>query len=84
MKLLIEMAGTKVFVTAKQLETIVNTISGNQTLENRYVSAKNGNPACYIDLLRPLNTKDMVRVSVITDEEYDALKFITEQHEANQ
>jgi len=81
MKLLIEISGTKILVTPEQLDTIVNTLSTSMTIENKYVSAKNGNAACYIDLLRPMNSKDMVRVSVLTDEDYDALTFITGQYD---
>ena len=84
MKLLIEISGTKILVTPEQLDTIVNTLSASMTIENKYVPGKNGNPASYIDLLRPMSAKDMVRVSVLTDEDYDALTFITGQYDATQ
>lgn len=83
MKLLIEISGTKILVTPDQLDTIVNTLNTSMVIENKYVSGKGGNPASYIDLLRPISTKDMVRVSVLTDIEYDALTFVTQQYDEN-
>lgn len=84
MKLLIEISGTKILVTPKQLDTIVNTINASMTIENKYVPGRNGNAASYIDLLRPMSAKDMLRVSVLSDEDYDALTFITGQYDATQ
>lgn len=81
MKFVMELNGNKLLLESAQLEAIVNALNGAEYLESKYIGNKLGaNGSNYIDLISPLVLRDATKVSMMSEEEYGAMKFITQQH----
>ena len=81
MKFILELNGHKLLLETEQLETIVNALNGVEHLESKYMGANKGtNGTNYMDIISPLVLRDATKVGMMSEEEYGALKFITQQH----
>ena len=81
MKFVMELNGHKLLLDGTQLETIVNALNGVEWLESKYMgSGKGANGTNYMDIISPLVLRDATKVGMMSDEEYGAMRFITQQH----
>lgn len=81
MKFVMELNGHKLLLETAQLEAIVNALNGVEWLESKYIGNKLGaNGSNYMDLISPLVLRDATKVGMMSEEEYAAMKFITQQH----
>jgi len=81
MKFVMELNGHKLLLETAQLEAIVNALNGVDWLESKYMgSGKGTNGTNYIDIISPLVLRDATKVGMMSDEEFAAMKFITQQH----
>lgn len=81
MKFVIDLNGHKLLLDGTQLETIVNALNGVEYLESKYIGNKLGtNGSNYMDIISPLVLRDATKVGMMSEEEYGAMRFITQQH----
>lgn len=81
MKFVMELNGHKLLLDGTQLEIIVNALNGVEWLESKYIGNKLGTHGSnYMDIISPLVLRDATKVGMMSEEEYGAMKFITQQH----
>jgi hypothetical protein len=77
MKLILEINGTKLLLSAAQVETIADLLHGAEIMEHKYMGSRASSE--YMDFIRPVNMRDTLKLNLLTDVEYDAMVFITKQ-----
>lgn len=77
MRFKISISGTEVLLTSEQLELVANALYGAERMTSKYVKDDKGN-ASYIPVLSDDNANPWFSPAVVTDEAYNALKFMTE------
>jgi len=78
MKLVIDINHTKLLLTPDQVDALVSLLHGCERIESKYTGSKvNGSE--YLDLIKPANIREVIKLGVMSDVEYDAMVFITKQ-----
>lgn len=77
MKLILDINNTKVLLDTEQVRQIADILHGCEFLEQKYVSASGTTKSHYIDLIKPTVTRDLLKLSIMSQIEYDALVLIT-------
>jgi hypothetical protein len=81
MKLILEINSIKLLLSPTQIEAIADILHGVDHLEHKYMGSRA--PSEYIDSIRQIPIRDVLKVHVMSDIEYDALVFITKQQDTN-
>lgn len=69
--------GNEVLLTTEQVEAVANALYGGERVVSKFVKDANGSGG-YIQLLAEPSTDAWFTPSLVTDEMYGALKFMTE------
>ena len=78
MKLVIDINHTKLLLTPDQVDALASLLHGCERIESKYTGSKvNGSE--YLDLIKPANIREVIKLGVMSDVEYDAMVFITKQ-----
>lgn len=87
MKFTVTIGSTKFLLTAEQLDLLSQAIGSAETIEDKYVGSGKGRPGsasdAYITVLRdPANAplSLTLTVGVMSDDEYNTIKFVTANH----
>lgn len=82
MRFIVQVNGTSVLLTHEQLGILTTALTGAERITDIDVGRGNGTRGYadqYIDGIGPLS-KDRMQVSVMSEEDYEATKFVTKQH----
>lgn len=79
MKLLFNINGQNLLLTPTQAEIIAETLHGCEMVEHRYMGSKLPKGQEYVDLIRPGNPREYLRVVMMSNMDYDAMVFVTNQ-----
>lgn len=78
MRFTIDIGGTTMLLTDKQVNALVKVLDGVDRIEAKYVGSNLGpGKTNYLKLIRPLVPSETVRVNIMSDTEYEALKLVT-------
>jgi hypothetical protein len=75
MKYVLEVSNVKVVLSHTQLEILVETLSGADTLVKKYVSTKQADGSNYMPLIEVPLLHEWFKPTVIEDDYVDALKL---------
>lgn len=78
MKFILQIQGSKVILELEVLTTIMNALQNCERVDQQYQSATATTPAHYIDKLGVFKMQDHAPVACLTDDAYNAMKFLTE------
>lgn len=82
MKFIATINDTRVLLSFAQVEALADMLSGADTLERKWLGSKKGpNGEDSIDILSTFSLRNCFKLAPLTDEEYDALKLVTEVHQ---
>lgn len=82
MKYILNIENRLMLLTSERLEAIVTVLDGCECIENKYVgSGKGVNGNSYVEVLAQPRMRDMLKLSVLTDVEHEALRVITKLSE---
>lgn len=80
MKLVLEINGFKLLLTPAQADELASLLHGCEHIEHKYIRhTTSGGSAEYLDLIKPANVREVLKLGVMSDIEYDAMVFITKQ-----
>lgn len=79
MKFILEMNGVKLLLTVAQVEAVAEILHGSEMVDHKYMGSKAGKGTDYVDLVRPADMREYLKMSLITDAGYDAMVFVTKQ-----
>lgn len=80
MKLILELNGTKLILSATQAEALADVLHGCEHIKHEYMGRNNGTSE-YMDFIRPASMREVLKLSVMPDVEYDAMVFVTKQQD---
>lgn len=83
MRFVIVINGQSVILTNAQVEILTTALSGADRLVDIDVGKGNGTRGYadqYIDGIGPYLMRDRLQLNVMSEDEYEAIKFITKQH----
>jgi hypothetical protein len=79
MKLLFSINGHNLLLTSTQAEIIAETLHGCEMIEHKYMGSKLPKGQEYVDLIRPSNPREYLKVGMLSNMDYDAMVFVTNQ-----
>ena len=79
MRFLFSINSHNLLLTANQVEAIADILHGSEMIEQKYMGGKGPKGSDYVGLIRPSVSREYLKMSVISDMEYDSLVFITKQ-----
>jgi hypothetical protein len=82
MKFILEINSTKLILSADQIEALANALNTCEQIKHEYIG-RSGGTSTYLDLIRPTNMLEVLKLGVLSDSAYDALVFITKQQDTN-
>lgn len=78
MRFKVDMGGTTMLLTDKQLAAVVRAIDGAERIEDKYVGSDRGTGrGNYLKLIRSMAPSESFRVNVMSATEYEAMKLVT-------
>jgi len=77
MKLILDINNTKVLLDTEQVRQIADILYGCEFIEQKYIPSSGTTKSHYIDLIKPTTTRDLLKLSIMSKIEYDALVLIT-------
>ena len=77
MKLILDINNTKVLLDTEQIRQIADILYGCELIEQKYVPSSGTTKSSYLDLIKPAVLRDILKLSIMTQIEYDALVLIT-------
>ena len=81
MKLILDINNTKLLLTDAQTNALVNILHGCEHIEHRYMG-RNAAGSEYADFIKPANLREVLKLGLMSDIEYDAMVFVTKQQDA--
>lgn len=84
MKFRVDIGGTSMLLTDKQLGAIVKAIDGAERIEEKYIGSKPSGGGNYLKLVRPMAPSETFRVNVMSESEYEAMKLVTKLEDEKQ
>ena len=79
MKFTVNIGSQQIILAAEQIEELTKLIRDAQVIETKYMGAgKGANGGDYLDTLKPFAMRTMMPLAALTDDDYDAMKFVTE------
>lgn len=79
MKLIFSINGHDLLLTATQAEMVAEILHGAERVAHEYVGSKAPKGTDYVDLIRPSVPREYLKVGMLSDMDYDAMVFVTEQ-----
>lgn len=79
MKLIFNINGHNLLLTAVQAEIIAETLHGTEMVEHKYMGSRAPKGTDYVDLIRPSNPREYLKIGMLSDTDYDAMVFVTKQ-----
>lgn len=79
MKLIFNINGHNLLLTPAQAEIISETLHGCEMIEHKYMGSKQPKGQEYVDMMRPSNPREYLKVGMLSDVDYDAMVFVTKQ-----
>lgn len=84
MKFKIDVCGTTVLVTDRQLNKLLQILEETERIEDKYVGSRTGHTGSqYVKLIRPYQPSENLRPYCMTDSEYEAMKLVTKLEDEN-
>ncbi len=83
MKFIVDLNGSKVVLNQSQLEILTTALTGAERLRDIDVGKNNGTHGYsnqYIDGIKEFHMRTALQISVLSEDEYEALKFVSKQH----
>ena len=83
MKFIVDLNGGKVLLTPSQLEILTTALGDAEQLRDIDVGKGNGTHGYadqYISGIKEYRMQTSLQVSVLSEDEYEALKFVSKQH----
>lgn len=83
MKFLVRVDDKSVLLSPAQMEILTTALSGAEVMFDLDVGKGNGDHGYadqYIYGIRPLTVRNNVTATLMDDDEYEAIKFVTKQH----
>jgi hypothetical protein len=82
MKLILEINSSRLLLTAEQAAQIANILHGCEYVEHKYtgatpVSSVGGSKSIYMDFIKPATMRDVLKLGVMSQIDYDSLVLIT-------
>ena len=74
MKLVMEICGQKLVMSAETADKIVNALHESEWLEHKYVGSSA--PSSYIDMISPISLHDSLKLTAMSDDTYAALQLV--------
>lgn len=85
MRFKVDISGTTVILTDKQLAAVVRVVDGAERIEDKYVGSNKGTAGGnYLKLIRSMAPSEAFRVNVMSDSEYEAMKLVTKLEDEKQ
>ena len=79
MKSTVNLNSQEVIVSPEQVRQLSELLYGCEMLTAKYLgSGKGTNGNDYLTVLQPFELRNQLKLSPLVDEEYDAIKFVTE------
>ena len=79
MRFIFETNGVKLLLTVAQVEDLADILQGSEMIDHKYMGSKAPKGTDYIDLVRPGNMREYLKMSLMSDTDYDAMVFVTKQ-----
>ena len=79
MRLILELNSSKLLLTAEQAAQIADILHGCEYVEHKYTGASTTVPSksIYMDFIKPATMRDVLKLGVMSQIDYDALVLIT-------
>lgn len=85
MKFKVDIGGTTMILTDKQLAAMTRVIDSAERIEDKYIGNNKGTGGGnYLKLVRPMAPSETLRVYVMSDSEYEAMKLVTKLEDEKQ
>ena len=77
MKLILEINGMKLLLDADQVRQVADLLHGCEYFESKYIPSSGNTKSSYIDLIKPISVREVLKVHIMNQTDYDALVLIT-------
>ena len=77
MRLILEINSSKLLLMAEQADAISNILHGCEFIDHVYQANRVPGSPQYIDLIKPATLRDVLKLGVMSQIEYDAMALIT-------
>lgn len=84
MRFKVELGGNSLLLTDKQMAALVKTIDGAERIEEKYIGSKPSGGGNYLKLIRSFTSSEYMRVNVMSESEYEAMKLVTKLEDEKQ
>lgn len=84
MKFVMSINSRKVLLTSEQLEQLAALLGNVETMEDKWVGSGKGTTGSgdsYIPVIYPYNPLEHLNLSLVSDEQVEAIKFVQKQQE---
>ncbi len=84
MKFVVQIEATQYLLSPAQVEILVTALSGTEMLTDIDIGKGNGTHGYadqYIHGIKPARLQHQLRMTVLDEEAYEAMKFVSKQHE---
>lgn len=86
MKFIVDLNGSKVVLNQSQLEILTTALTGAERLRDIDVGKNNGTHGYsnqYIDGIVEYHMRTSLHINVLSEDEYESMKFVAKQHPEN-
>lgn len=83
MKFTVDISGAKVVLNQAQLEILTTALTGAERLRDIDLGKNNGTHGYanqYIDGIKEYHMRTSLHINVLSEDDYEALKFVSKQH----
>lgn len=79
MKFVLELNGNNILLDQANVNELVAALDGCEIIEHKYMGRKSNGDSEYVDLIATKSLREIMRLSCISDTDYEAMLFITKQ-----
>jgi hypothetical protein len=79
MKFVLELNGQNVLLDQANVDKLVAALDGCEIIEHKYMGRTSTGSSEYVDLISAKSLRELVRLAVVSDTDYEAMKFIAKQ-----
>lgn len=85
MRFKVDIGGTTVLLTDKQVAALTRIVDGAERIEEKYVGSNKGSGGTnYLKLVRSFAPSENLRVNIMSDTEYEAMRLVTKLEDEKQ
>lgn len=85
MRFKVDIGGTTMILTDKQMAAVVRALDAAERIEDKYIGSNKGTGGGnYLKLIRSMAPSEALRVNVMSDSEYEAMKLVTKLEDEKQ